>query len=73
MSQGASAIFLLVIKSDESDAVHVSAMAEDDKSEQQLLPDHTLIQQSDMQSIPCDYQVCFPESLLEQTQADLHP
>ena len=64
VSKGAGARFLLVTQSDESESVHVSAVTQDDKSfEQQSQTDHTVVPESDMQSILHEYQDCFPESL----------
>ena len=64
VSKGEGAIVLLVTQSGKSESVHVSAVTNDDKSfQQQSQTDHTLIPQSDMQSILREYQDCFPESL----------
>ena len=64
VSKNAGAMFLLVTQSDKSESVHVSAVTKDDKSfEQQSQTDHSLVPESDMQSMLHEYQDHFPESL----------
>ena len=64
VSKGAGAMFLLVTQSDKSGGVHVSAVTNNHRSfQQQSQTDHTLVPQSDMQSILHEFKDRFPESL----------